>query len=114
MKKLEEYYQRINLGVLPVFKVHQLTESDMVLRQHILNIMCQLETSWHLPSEQCEELYQGIERLREMENDGLLVIEPGCFSVTEEGSAFIRNICMALDARLFAEKPTSQLFSSAI
>ena len=95
-------------------KGHILTKSDIILRKHILNIMCQLETSWRLSSEQCEELYPGIRRLKEMENDGLLIIEPHYLKVTEEGGAFIRNICMALDARLWADKPASQLFSAAI
>jgi oxygen-independent coproporphyrinogen III oxidase len=114
VKMLEEYYRRINLGELPILKGHILTEADIILRKHILKIMCQLETSWHLPSEQCEELYLATRRLKEMENDGLLIIEPDCLKVTEAGGAFIRNICMALDARLWADKPTSQLFSSAI
>jgi oxygen-independent coproporphyrinogen-3 oxidase len=34
--------------------------------------------------------------------------------VTNTGKAFLRNICMALDARLWEDKPTSQLFSMAV
>jgi coproporphyrinogen III oxidase-like Fe-S oxidoreductase len=39
---------------------------------------------------------------------------PGRIRVTEAGRPFIRNICMAFDARLWRSAPQSQLFSKAI
>lgn len=44
-KSLKEYQNIINKGELPVTKGHLLTEEDLVIRQHILNIMCHFETS---------------------------------------------------------------------
>jgi oxygen-independent coproporphyrinogen-3 oxidase len=41
-------------------------------------------------------------------------IRSGEVTVTEKGRPFIRNICMAFDARLWEKLPQSQLFSSAI
>jgi oxygen-independent coproporphyrinogen III oxidase len=114
VKKVEEYYKRIDRDELPILKGHILSAEDLILRKHILNIMCRFETSWQLPSAQCKGLYDGLQRLKEMEDDGLVIIEPYNLEVTEKGRAFIRNVCMALDARLWADQPGSRLFSSAI
>ena len=46
VKTLEEYYQIIATDQLPVFRGHLLTNEDLIIRKHILNLMCQLETSW--------------------------------------------------------------------
>jgi oxygen-independent coproporphyrinogen-3 oxidase len=113
-KKVEDYYKKIDAGVFPFFKGHLLSSEDLVLRQHILNIMCRQETSWKETQEQCESLYQGAERLKELESDGLIRLSPFQLSVKKEGKPFLRNICMALDAKLWAKQPEIQLFSKTI
>ncbi|MGZ4033957.1 MAG: oxygen-independent coproporphyrinogen III oxidase, partial [Bacteroidia bacterium] len=64
-KKIEDYYKKIEQGVFPFFKGHILSQEDLILRKHILNIMCRQETSWKKQEEQCESLYKAIERLKE-------------------------------------------------
>lgn len=113
-KKVEDYYRRIAAGELPFFRGHELDRSDLVLRRHILRLMTTFETSWALPSEVCTEVYEAIERLAEMELDELIEIEPFRLKVTEKGKAFVRNICMAFDARLWAELPQTSLFSQTV
>jgi oxygen-independent coproporphyrinogen-3 oxidase len=49
-----------------------------------------------------------------MEDDGLLVIGSSSLHVEEKGRPFLRNICMAFDARLWAEMPQSQIFSKTV
>ena len=46
VKNLEEYYQLLEWDKLPVLRGHLLTDEDLIIRKHILNLMCQFETSW--------------------------------------------------------------------
>lgn len=113
-KKVEDYYEKIHSGNFPFFRGHQLSPEDIVLRKHILNLMCNLETSWVLPEEQCHAVYEGLNRLKEMEEDNLIAIEPYHLKIKKAGRPFIRNVCMAFDARLWRNKPQTQLFSTII
>ena len=113
-KKVEDYYKKIEAKVFPFFKGHELSIEDLILRRHILNIMCRMETTWRNEKEQCEALYEGLGRLHEMELDGLVRIDKYRLKVYPLGRSFLRNICMAMDARLWSKQPQAQLFSSAI
>lgn len=113
-KKVEDYYKKINSGQIPVFKGHILNEEDLILRRHILNIMCRLETNWQNEKDKCPALFEGINRLQEMIEDELLVINGAFLQLTPKGRPFLRNVCMALDARLWRNQPETQLFSGAI
>jgi len=113
VKSVEEYINLVNKGQLPVFKGHILTDEDLIIRKHILNIMCTGETSWNHHQHKCEALLQGIERMQVLANDGLVELNSWGLTVTTLGKRFLRNICMALDARLWADKPSTQLFSMA-
>ena len=113
-KKVEDYYKRIEQGVLPFFKGHILSEEDMLLRRHILNIMCNLETDWSSKEKQCPALFDSLERLKELESDGLIELSDTHLSVVPEGKPFLRNICMALDAKLWQRQPETALFSRVV
>ena len=76
--------------------------------------MCRMETTWRNEKEQCEALYEGLDRLHEMELDGLVRIDNYRLTIHPLGRVFLRNICMAMDARLWSKQPQAQLFSSAI
>ncbi len=114
VKKVEEYQQLVEDGILPIFKGHKLSKEDLILRKHILNIMCKFETSWKQENEQCEELYNALERLAEMEKDNIVKLYSDQLKVKKKGRAFIRNICMAFDSKLWKSQPSVQLFSNAI
>ncbi|KAF5276805.1 hypothetical protein FQR65_LT16148 [Abscondita terminalis] len=45
-KTVEGYEQMVNNGEFPVVKGHILNEEDLVIRKHILNLMCRQETAW--------------------------------------------------------------------
>ncbi len=115
-KSLEDYYMRVNNGNLPVFRGHILNEEDLIIRKHILNLMCQFETSWEQENQYFLEIDDVIENLREMESDGLLVINSleKTITITEEGKPFVRNICMAFDLRLIRKAPETRLFSMTV
>lgn len=114
VKTVEEYLQLVNNNHLPVFKGHILTGDDLVIRKHILNIMCKGATNWNHHTEPCAAVIDGIERLQPLADDGLIDINSLGLKVTPSGKGYLRNICMALDARLWDNKPESQLFSMAI
>lgn len=114
VKKVEDYYAALEQGEFPFFRGHLLNEEDLILRRHILNLMCHFETDWQEESTQAQALYDSLERLAEMEQDGLLSLAPYQIKVTDLGKAFVRNICMALDARMLREKPNTQIFSQTI
>jgi len=50
-------------------------------------------------------------RLAEFAADGLIELGADGCRVTAEGRGFLRNICMAFDARLARRSPERQLFS---
>ncbi|SEI58166.1 oxygen-independent coproporphyrinogen-3 oxidase [Dyadobacter koreensis] len=113
-KTIEAYYEKIKAGSLPVFKGHNLTKNDLILRKHILRIMTQFETTWKKEEEVCVDLYKAIDRLSEMQFDDLVEIEPFHLRVTEKGKAFVRNVCMAFDAKLGEELPATTQFSQTV
>lgn len=113
VKTVEAYIESVNQGEFPVFKGHILTQTDLIIRKHILNIMCKGHTSW-TPSELENTAFaQGLERMRWLAQDGLVMLSPLGLQVTGFGKRFLRNICMTLDARLWEKQPDKQLFSLA-
>ena len=113
-KDLETYYNRLDKNELPVFKGHILTEEDLIIRKHILNLMCQFSTSWDNSKNYFDSLPEVLNQLTEMENDGLLLISENTLLVTEKGKSFVRNICMAFDLHLKRKAPQTQLFSMTV
>jgi len=113
-KKIESYQDRVGSGELPIVKGHLLTREDEIIRAHILNIMCRYETSWSRTDRRCDALFQGLDRMQALIEDGLVHLADERLVVTALGRPFIRNICQALDARLWARRPDKQVFSQAV
>lgn len=114
VKTVDEYYEEIEKNEIPIFKGHLLTEEDLIIRKHILNIMCHFETDWSEEDLQHKLVFEAEDRLQEMIQDGLLTIENCTLIVTDRGKPFVRNICMAFDEKLLDIKPGTQLFSMTI
>ncbi|MEO5969405.1 MAG: oxygen-independent coproporphyrinogen III oxidase [Bdellovibrionia bacterium] len=113
-KLVETYMARVEKGEIPLFRGHVLNREDQVLRRHILNLMTRLLTSWDSDQLKVEYL-QGIrERLDELQCDGLVELQGDSCRISEEGRPFLRNICMAFDARLIRNSPKTELFSRTI
>lgn len=111
VKDLDDYYQLLEWEKIPVFKGHILSQEDLKIRKHILNLMCQFETTWNNSEKYIPEI---LEQLQEMENDGLIKIQENNLKVTQSGKPFLRNICMAFDLRLKRKAPKTQLFSMTV
>ncbi len=114
VKGLEEYYHLLDNNIIPVYRGHILTEEEQIIRKHILNLMCRFETSWDDKEDYFPELMEVMERLEEMESDGLVEIASNVLRVTEKGRPFIRNISMAFDVLLHRKAPDTRLFSMTI
>ena len=113
-KSLEEYYEILESDKLPVVKGHILNDEDLIIRKHILNLTCELETSWTAESLNFAELPEVLIALKEIENDNLIIIENNKITITEEGRPFVRNICMAFDLHLKRKSPETNLFSMTV
>ncbi len=112
-KSVEEYQKIVEEGVIPVVKGHILNKEDLIIRQHILNLMCRLETSWN-DETYIPEIENAIEHLQEMENDGLVEISENSIKITEKGRPFTRNVAMTFDLRMLRNKPETRIFSMTI
>jgi len=113
-KTIEDYYAQLEKNELPIFRGHVLTDEDLIIRKHILNLMCQFTTSWEIDAMKFKEINEVLQNLQEMKEDGLLEIIGNTINVTEKGKPFVRNICMAFDLRLIRKAPQTQLFSMTI
>lgn len=112
-KSVEEYQKLVEDGIIPVVKGHILNEEDLIVRQHILNLMCRLETSWDLQTS-FPEIENALESLKEMEADGLVEISENTIKITDKGRAFTRNVAMTFDLRMLRNKPETRIFSMTI
>jgi oxygen-independent coproporphyrinogen-3 oxidase len=112
-KTLEEYYSRLDKNEIPVIKGHILTEEDLIIRRHILNLMCHFKTDWSIEGN-FEQLPEVLNSLEEMLDDKLITIKDTSLEITEKGKPFVRNVCMAFDLRLKENQPQRQLFSMTI
>lgn len=113
VKTVEEYQKIVEEGIIPVVKGHILSDEDLTIRRHILNLMCQLETSFDLQNS-FPELENAFEMLKEMERDELVEIHDNQIKITEKGRAFTRNVAMVFDLRMMRNKPETRIFSMTI
>ena len=113
VKKVEDYIALTAKGEIPVFKGHLLNEEDLLIRKHILQLMCQGKTKLTEQERLHPVISAGLERMENLSADGLVTVNGNELEVTPDGKRFLRNICMALDARLWASRQETRLFSMA-
>lgn len=113
-KVLEKYVAAVERGELPLLRGHVLDAEDLVLRRHVLELMTLYHTRWSEETPPTDFLASVGERLEPLAADGLVELRPGECRVTVLGRAFLRNVCMAFDARLARHAAATQLFSRAV
>lgn len=108
-KTLDEYYDLLNQGRLPVVRGLALTRDDLVRRAVIMALMCQgellfepLEQAWLIDFRQyfAGELAQ----LETMAEQGLVALKADGVEVTAMGWFFVRGIAMVFDRYLQADR----------
>jgi len=102
---LEEYYRRIDQGELAVFRGIRLSREDRMRRDLITRLICHFELDldafgrqWQVDAE--AHFSAELQRLAEMQQDGLVARDGGWIRVLPPGRLLIRNICMLFDAYL--------------
>ncbi|MBK8504908.1 MAG: oxygen-independent coproporphyrinogen III oxidase [Saprospiraceae bacterium] len=114
LKEVEAYAAKVKENEFPVFRGHILNSEDLVVRKHILNLMCHFRTSWEKEEQQFDGIENCLEKLTEMKKDGLVIIQQKELIVPEPARPFVRNVCMAFDMHLNRNKPTTKTFSMTI
>jgi len=104
-KTLDEYYAALEDGRLPVARGIRLNTDDLLRRIVIQALMCNFELSisaieeaypvdfWHYFAKERAQLEQ-------LEQDGLVTLEPKWITITLKGRLLIRNVCMVFDRYL--------------
>ncbi|GAB2526153.1 oxygen-independent coproporphyrinogen III oxidase [Rufibacter soli] len=117
VKTVEEYYALLAMGEWPVMKGFLLTELDVQMRRHILDIACNGQTSWQ--DSPALALIQGkvVPALQDLSADGLIELGENELKLTSTGRRFLRSVCAAFDLYLKAtpaEGPAKPMFSKAV
>jgi oxygen-independent coproporphyrinogen-3 oxidase len=109
VKTLDEYYDLLNQGRLPVVRGMALSRDDLVRRTVIMALMCQgsvlfesVELSHLVDFKQY--FASEMENLATMQDQGLLTIDDAGIHVTELGWFFVRGVAMVFDKYLQADK----------
>ena len=117
-KTLEDYYDALDHGRLPIVKGLSLGRDDVLRRAVIMGIMCQ---GW-LDFSAIEEAYlidfdsyfaNELDQLRSLQTNGMVGLTPTSLTVTELGWFFVRGIAMVFDRYLQTDK-TRASFSKII
>lgn len=104
-RSLDDYYQSIDGGQLPVARGIVLTADDLLRRTVIQRLMC----DFALSIRSLEKLYlidfkeyfnNELPALEELAHTGLLKLDEQSITVTAKGRMLVRNICMVFDAYL--------------
>ncbi len=109
VKTLDEYYDLLNQGRLPVVRGMALTRDDLVRRTVIMALMCQGSVLFesvelaHLVDFK-QYFAAEMESLATMQEQGLLTIDDTGIHVTELGWFFVRGVAMVFDKYLQADK----------
>ncbi len=102
-KALVNYYRDIDAGELAVKKGYFLSGEDLVFKEHILDIACRNRTAFN--GEYADQIEQySLPVLRELQKDGLVIVDSKGVEVTSTGRSFIRNIAKAFDLHLLRDE----------
>ncbi|ABY33884.1 MAG TPA: oxygen-independent coproporphyrinogen III oxidase [Chloroflexus aurantiacus] len=115
---LGRYQRAIDEGQLPIIRGMRLSDDDLMRRQAIMHLMCNLEVPFDLAlppygDRLGDVLAPEIERIAAYAADDLVAIEPHRLRVTERGRFFIRNLAMELD-RYLQQATERPVFSSTV
>ncbi|EXJ13687.1 oxygen-independent coproporphyrinogen III oxidase [Imhoffiella purpurea] len=117
-RELAEYDADIDAGRLPIFRGIELNRDDLIRRDVITRLICHFQldkasvaSKWGIDF----DVYfaDSLEKLKGMEEDGLVALEPGMIRILSRGRLLVRNICMTFDAYL-AQKTGPIGFSKVI
>lgn len=105
VRTLDEYYDRLDSGVLPCFRGVELTADDLVRREVIGSLMCRssvdLTAIAAAHGVECHEYFSAeLDALAPLAEDGLVEVGPGSIVVTPRGRLLLRSVAMVFDRHL--------------
>lgn len=117
-KEIDDYYNVLDEGRLPIKKVLELSNEDRTRRTIIMDIMCRGEINYEEITEKIgidfrNKFRREFDNLRMFEADGLLLKTSSGFGVTDTGRLFLRNVAMAFDGYR-EKKPGRQVYSKTV
>src|SRR3569623_2540804 len=117
VKKLEEYYQRLDAGELPIHRGVSLDADDLLRREVITQLICHFELDMARNAEPfaIDFARYFAEELRELapfEADGIVDIKGNLIRVLPACRLLISNVCMGFD-RYLRSQP-AQRYSKGI
>jgi len=105
VRKLDEYYELLDAGKLPLERGIELEPDDLLRRDVITRLMCNfvldikaLESKWRFDFH--SHFMPELENLKTMQADGLILLEDDILRVLPAGRLLVRNICMVFDRYL--------------
>lgn len=116
VRTLDEYYEALDAGKLPIMRGYELSADDCLRREVITKLICHfeldigtIENQFGIDFKQYFE--PELKALLQMQSDGLLTVGDSSIEVLPAGKLLIRNICMVFDVYL---KSRQQQFSKVI
>ncbi|MBI5385542.1 MAG: oxygen-independent coproporphyrinogen III oxidase [Verrucomicrobia bacterium] len=108
-KELEDYYRMLDAGQTPFERGYIMTDDDLIRRQTIMRLMCDLGLDYAAMSQKLglnftDYFAKELASLDDLEADGLVQRTSEGLTVTNEGRLLIRNLAMRFDAYLALEK----------
>ena len=109
VKTLDEYYDRLDAQILPVFRGIELNADDILRRSIIQALMCHFELSIEsIESAHLIDFHEyfadELQDMEEMEQAGLLKIDREWITVLPPGRMLVRVITMVFDRYLRADR----------
>lgn len=110
-RELEDYYDALDRGQLPVARGLELSADDLLRRAVIQALCCQFQVSKRSIGiaylvDFDKYFARELEELRALAGDGLLQLDDEWINVTPRGRMLIRNVCMVFDRYLQRERET--------
>lgn len=118
-RDLPAYYAALDAGRLPVVRGIELDRDDILRADAIQQLMChgRLDVDpfeRHHRIDFAAYFAAELDRLRRLECDGLITVEPTRLVVSPRGRFLLRNIAMCFDARLHLAGATAMRHSRAV
>ena len=105
IKSVKGYIESINSGHLPIEKGYMLTENEIIVREVINQLMCNMHINWQELADRLNITQTAIKNaitydsaeLMKFEEDGILLLTDDGLEMTETGTLFIRNVAASFD-----------------
>ncbi len=117
VKTLDEYYERLDAGSIPVFRGMELDADDLLRREVITQLICHFSLEMGAIERAFGIVFADyfateLGALAQMQQDGLIELTPTHIDVRPAGKLLIRNVCMVFDKYL--RRAQEQRFSRVI